>query len=136
MQVPVQVFLKDIAKPDAVRGEILKAADALSRFHQRITACRVSVTNPDTRHRKGGLFDVHVALQVPGHADIVVNRRAEDQPEREHLTVSLRKAFAQARRRLQEAAREMRGEVKTNRARVASAVPAAGEQMKRATRRG
>lgn len=118
MQVPVQIVLKGVAQPAAVREEVVRAAGALERFHGRVTACRVSVTNPDTRHRTGGLFDVHVVLSVPGHADIVISRRAEDQKEREHVSVSLRKAFAQARRRLQDTAREMRGEVKTSRART------------------
>lgn len=118
MQVPVHVVLKGVAQPAAVRAEVVKAANGLERFHGRVTACRVSVTNPDTRHRTGSLFDVHVVLSVPGHADIVVSRRAEDQPEREHISVSLRKAFAQARRRLQDTAREMRGDVKTSRART------------------
>lgn len=117
MQVPVQIVLKKVPQPATARAEILKAAGALERFHDRVTSCRVSVTNPDTRHRTGGLFDVHVVVSVPGHQDIVVSRRAEDQPEREHLTVSLRKAFAQARRRLQDTAREMRGDVKRSRAR-------------------
>ncbi len=117
MQVPVQVVLKDVAQAAAVREEVVKAAGALQRFHGRMTACRVSVTNPDLRHRTGSLFDVHVVLSVPGHADIVIRRRAQDQKEREHISVSLRKAFAQARRRLQDTAREMRGDVKTSRAR-------------------
>jgi hypothetical protein len=121
MQVPVQIVLKGVAQPAAVREEVVKAASELERFHGRVTACRVSVTNPDTRHRTGGLFDVHVVLSVPGHADIVISRRAEDQPEREHIGVSLRKAFAQARRRLQDTAREMRGDVKTSRARTRAA---------------
>jgi hypothetical protein len=117
MQVPIQVVLKKVPQPSAARAEIEKAASALERFHGRVTGCRVSVTNPDTRHRAGGLFDVHVVVSVPGHADIIVSRRAEDQPEREHLAVSLRKAFAQARRRLQDTVREMRGDVKVSRAR-------------------
>lgn len=117
MQVPVQVVLKNVPQPSAARAEIIKVAGALERFHGRVTGCRVSVTNPDTRHRTGGLFDVHVVVSVPGHADIVVSRRAEDRPEREHWAVSLRKAFAQVRRRLQDTVREMRGEVKTSRAR-------------------
>lgn len=121
MQVPVQVVLKKVPQPAAAREEILKAASALERFHGRVTGCRVSVTNPDTRHRTGGLFDVHVAVSLPGHADIIVSRRAEDQPECEHLAVSLRKAFAQARRRLQDTVRQMRGDVKTSRARSRTA---------------
>ena len=136
MQVPVQVVLKNVNQPDIVRREVEKAAGALERFHKRITTCRVAVTNPDARHRTGGLFDVRLVVQVPGHPDIVVSQRAEDQPEREHLAVSLRKAFAQARRRLQDTVREMRGDVKRSRARTASAVPADEEPVKRVARRG
>ena len=136
MEVPVHVVLKDVVRPAAVREEVLKAAETLSRYHKRITTCRVAVTNPDARHRSGGLFDVHVVVEVPGHADIVVSRRAEDQKEREHLAVSLRKAFAQSRRLLQDVAREMRGDVKRSRARTASAVPASDAFPKRVARRG
>lgn len=117
MQVPVQVVLKNVPQSAAVREEIAKAASALARFNERVAGCRVSVTNPDTRHRTGALFDVHLVVSVPGHADIVISRRAEDQQEREHLSVSLRKAFAQARRRLQDTVRQMRGDVKSSRAR-------------------
>ena len=112
MEVPVHVVLKKVPQASAVREEVIKAAGVLERFHPRVTACRVGVTNPDTRHRRGGHFDVHVVLQVPGHGDVVISRRAEDQPEREHLNVALRKAFAQARRRLQDTVRELRGDVK------------------------
>ncbi len=114
MQVPVQVVLKKVAKPSAVRTEVMKAAEVLERFHPRITGCRVAVTNPDMRHLSGGLFDVHIVLQVPGQADVVVSRRAGDRPEREHLSVALRKAFAQVRRQLQDSVRRLRGEVKAH----------------------
>ncbi len=113
MQLPIQVVLKDVLQPAAVQEEVIRAADAMERFHDRITSCRVAVTNPDARHRSGGLFDVHISLRVPGHGDIEVSRRAADRAEREHLNVALRKAFAQARRQLQDIAREKRGDVKT-----------------------
>jgi cold shock CspA family protein len=72
----------------------------------------VAVTNPDQRHRTGKLYDVHISMGVPGNKRIVVSRRAGDQREREHLSVALRRAFAQARRQLQDATRELRGDVK------------------------
>jgi hypothetical protein len=112
MQVPVRAVLRNVPNPAAVRSEVAKAANALERFHERVTGCRVAITNPDKRHQSGGLFDVRLVVSVPGHPDIVISRRAQDQPEREHLSVSLRKAFAQARRRLQDTVREMRGDVK------------------------
>ena len=112
MEVPVQIVLKKVPQASTVREEVIKAAGVLEKFHPRVTACRVGVTNSGTRRRNGGLFDVHVVLQVPGHGHVVISRRAEDQPEREHLNVALRKAFAQARRRLQDTVRELRGDVK------------------------
>jgi cold shock CspA family protein len=122
MQVPVQVVLNKVPQAAAVREEVLKAASVLERFHPRVTACRVGISNPEARHRQGGLFDVNVVLRVPGHREIVVSRRAGDQPEREHLNVALRKAFAQARRRLQDTVRELRGDVKAKAEREAGKV--------------
>lgn len=113
MQLPIQIVLKKVPQPATVREEVLKAADAVERFYDRITSCRVAVSNPEVRHRKGGLFDVHISMRTPGRKDIEVSRRAEDQGEREHLNVALRKAFAQARRQLQDVVRESRGDVKS-----------------------
>lgn len=118
MEVPVQIVLKKVPQPSVVREEVLKAAGVLQRFHPRVTSCRVGVTNPGMRHRQGGIFDVRVVLQVPAHGEIVVSRCAADQPEREHLNVALRKAFAQARRQLQDTVRELRGDVKSRASRV------------------
>jgi hypothetical protein len=112
MQVPVQITLSKVPQPVQARAEVLKAAGALERFHARITSCRVAVNGPDTRHRQGGIFDVHIRLRVPGHTDIEVTNRVQGRPEQEHLTVALRNAFAQARRQLQDVAREKRGDVK------------------------
>jgi len=113
MQLPIHIVLTKVPQPATVRQEILKAADAVERFYDRITSCRVAVSNPEMRHRKGGLYDVHISMRMPGRKDIEVSRRAEDQAEREHLNVALRKAFAQARRQLQDVARESRGDVKS-----------------------
>jgi cold shock CspA family protein len=112
MQVPIQIVLKKVPHPAVVREEVLRVAGAMDHFHDRITSCRVAVMNSDARHRKGALYDVHISMRVPGRKDIEVSRRAEDQPEREHLKVALRKAFAQARRQLQDVVRELRGDVK------------------------
>jgi hypothetical protein len=112
VEVPVQVVLKKMPQAEVVREDVIKAADVLARFHPRVTSCRVSVTNPGMRHRQGALFDVHVVLQVPGCGEVGVSRCAAGQPEREHLNVALRRSFAQARRQLQDAVRELRSDVK------------------------
>ena len=66
MQVPLRVVLDGVERPEEVRALVREAASVLERFHGRITSCRVAVSNPDIRHRKGGLYDVHVLLRVPG----------------------------------------------------------------------
>lgn len=112
MQVPIQIVLKDVPNPTALRAMVLDAATALERYYDRVTSCRVVVTNPDARHRSGGQYDVHVSMQLPTRKEVTVSRRAADDSEREHLKVALRQAFAQARRQLQDEARKMRGETK------------------------
>ena len=51
---------------------------------------------------------------MPQHKDIVVNRSHGDVPENEHPLVAIRNAFAAAQRQIEDAAREMRGQVKAH----------------------
>jgi cold shock CspA family protein len=114
MQVPIHITMDDLPNADQLRGEIEKAAEALERFHDRIISCRVAVTTPDHRHRIGGLYDVHLTLRVPRHGDINISRRVGDKPERMHVGVAVREAFAEARRQLQDLVRDARLDVKTH----------------------
>ena len=116
MQAPIQIVLKGVPDGAAVRSLVLEAASAIERYYDRVTSCRVSITNPDARHRKGSQYEVHLSMLLPGRKEVTVSRRANGQLEREHLRVALREAFAQARRQLQDAARKLRGDTKTSRA--------------------
>jgi hypothetical protein len=113
MQVPIQVVLKDVPNPAAVRRLVLEAGAAIERYFDRVTSCRVAITNPDARHRKGGQYEVHLSMLLPGHKEVTVSRRTNGDLEREHLRAAVRGAFAQARRQLQDATRKMRGDTKT-----------------------
>ena len=112
-QVPLQIVLDDAVPPGA-RGAIETAAEELERFHSRITSCRVAISAPDHRHKQGGLFDVHISILVPRHKEIVISRRAGEKHEREHLDVAIARAFHEARRQLQDTARESRSDVKSH----------------------
>ena len=112
-QVPLHIALDD-SVPSQARETIESAARELEQYHARITSCRVAVSAPDHRHREGGLFDVHITVRVPHHADIVVSHRAGEKHEREHLDVAIRRAFHEARRQLQDSARESRLDVKSH----------------------
>jgi cold shock CspA family protein len=114
MQERIQVRLEDLANPDQVRREIESEVARLERFHDRITSVRVSITAPDKRHKTGGIYEVHITIEVPKHGDITVMQRAGDKPERALVNVAVREAFAEARRQLQDVARELRGDIKTH----------------------
>jgi hypothetical protein len=116
MQVPIQIVLKGVPDAPAVRSLVRETASSIERYFDRVTSCRVAITNPDARHRSGGQYEVHVSMVLPGRKEVSVSRRANGQLEREHLRVALRQAFAQARRQLQDAARKLRGDTKTTRA--------------------
>jgi len=80
------------------------------------------VTGPETRHRRGGLFEVELRIAMPEHNDVVVDKFHGDAPQREHALVAIRYAFDAAVRQIEDLAREMRDQVKehveTDRGRV------------------
>ena len=49
---------------------------------------------------------------MPEHTDVVVHRRHNDAPEREHALVGIRETFGAASRQIEDIARDMRGQVK------------------------
>lgn len=112
-QVPLHVVL-DKEVPDEVRALVDQGAAELEEFYSRIISCRVAISAPDHRHRSGGLFDVHITIHVPRGRDIVVSHHAGEKHEREHLDVAIRRAFHEARRQLQDLARESRLDVKSH----------------------
>ena len=112
-QIPLHVVIGN-AVPTEARALIDKNVAELEEFHPGIISCHVAVTAPDHRHREGGLYDVHITVRVPRHADIVVSHHAAEKHEREHLEVAIKRAFHEARRQLQDSARESRLDVKSH----------------------
>jgi len=114
MQTPAEVVFRHCEATEELRAEIAAQVERLEKFSPRITSCRVVVTGPQTRHRRGGLFQVELFVAMPEHKDIVVDRRHADSPEREHALVAIREAFEAAARQIEDAMRDMRGQVKTH----------------------
>jgi ribosome-associated translation inhibitor RaiA len=112
MQTPVDIAFRQCEPSEEIRSEIAAQAQRLEKFSPRITSCHVVVNGPQTRHQNGDLFNIRLCIAMPGHKDVVVDRRRGDAPEREHLRVAVREAFDAAVRQIEEAQREMRGRVK------------------------
>ena len=106
MQLPVQVTYRGMESSAALEHAVRDKAAKLEQFHPRITSCRVVIEQPAHHKRKGKEFVVHVDLTAPG-GEIAVNRDHDTD-----VYAALHDAFDAARRKLEDFAREQRGDVK------------------------
>lgn len=109
MQIPLQVTVRGMEHSPAVDDRVREHVAGLERFHPRVTACRVVVTEAHKHQQQGRQFEVRLDVRVPGHAEIVVNRQHD-----EDVYVAMRDAFQAAGRQLEEVARVKRGDVKSH----------------------
>ncbi len=114
MQVPVEITFQNCEATDEVRAEVDRQVARLEKFSPRLTSCHVVLHGPGTRHHTGASYKVDLRVIMPGHPDIVVNRSHRDEPEDEHPLVAINKAFGAAVRQIEDAARELRGQVKVH----------------------
>jgi len=115
VEVPVQITFRGMETSEAVEARIREKVAKLESFHDRITSCRVVVEAPHRRHQKGRLYSVSIDLTVPG-GELVVNNEKRFDHSHEDVYVAIRDAFGAMRRRLEDFAREQRGDVKTHEA--------------------
>ena len=93
MQVPVEIAFRRCEPSGEIRSEVAKQVRRLEKFSPRIRSCHVMVTGPETRRRRGGLFEVELRIAMPEHNDVVVNKLHGDAPQREHALVAIRDCF-------------------------------------------
>ncbi len=122
MQIPLQITIRDIENSEALEAHIREKAKKLDEYFQHIMSCRVVVELPHKHHTQGKKFNVRIDIGVPG-SEIVVNRdQAED------VYVALRDAFDAAKRRTEDYARKIRGDVKTHQSKAPRATPEEAEE--------
>ena len=106
-QIPTQVSFRNMDKPMGVEERVLENVEALGRFHANITGCRVMIERRNHRHRTGDFFQVRIDVTVPG-AELVVNHEPAQDRADEALTVTVRAAFDEIRRRIEDHVRRAR----------------------------
>ena len=112
MQTPVDIAFRRCEPSEEIRSEIAAQVQRLEKISDRITSCRIVVNGPQTRHRQGDLFHIELRIALPKHKDVVVDRWHGEAGEREHPRVAIREAFDAAARQVENAMRDLRGEVK------------------------
>jgi cold shock CspA family protein/ribosome-associated translation inhibitor RaiA len=120
MQTPVEIDFQGLQGNEKLRASVMKNVAVLEQRFGRITACRVVVKAPSERHRTGGACEVTIRLSLPQGREVDIGRseRAENRnAERDaDAAIAVNDAFKRARRRLQDHARRMQGQVKSHEA--------------------
>ena len=130
MNLPVQITFRNMEPSPWVEDRIREEAAELDRFFDHITSCRVMVETPHRHHHMSGRqYHVRIELGVPGtelvvshepslHGDLsqrgagAWRKHLETNPEHKDAYLAIHDAFKDARRRLKEYARKLRGNVK------------------------
>lgn len=108
MKQPLALRFIGMEASDAVESAALAKAAKLDQFRPDIMACRVTVELADKHRHQGRTFRVRVDVTVPDHELTV------DRVQHEDVYVALREAFDDMKRRLQDSARRVQGEVKAH----------------------
>jgi cold shock CspA family protein/ribosome-associated translation inhibitor RaiA len=114
MQVPLEIAFRDTEHSENIKAEVEREARRLDKFYDRITSCRVTIIGPNKHHRYGVPFKIDIRIALPEHKDIIVSKTHDDVKEHEYVAVAIKDAFAAAQRQIEEAVREMRGDVKSH----------------------
>ena len=112
MQIPLELSFQHIEPDDEIKAYVRERVDYLGQLFDGITSCQVYIALPQHSKQTGHTYDITIEVRVPGK-DLVVSDRKGNRPERQHLRIALRDAFAIVERDLKIYRQKMRGEVKT-----------------------
>jgi hypothetical protein len=123
---PVQIIFRKMRVAPGLEQEIRSRVEWLESFYPAVVGCRVLLEVPHRHRTRGRRVHVRIELSLPGEDLIVDHQPAVDVAARpatrksdesdgrhKHALVAIHDAFDVARRRLEEAARRQRGDVKT-----------------------
>ena len=113
MELPLQVTFHHVARSDAITEKVRQRAQSLERFFDTIQSCRVVIEAPHRHHEKGNQYHVRIEVSVPGQ-QLVVTSGADEHHAQTDVYVAIRDAFDAMRRRLEDYAAVLRGNVKAH----------------------
>ena len=116
MQVPLKIVFEGMDPSPAIEKLIRDEAAALEQFYDRITSCRVVFERPHRHQHKGNVYAVRIHLDLPGQRDVIIDRSPGKDHRHEDPYLTVRDAFHEARRQLQDQVRIRRGKVKAHEA--------------------
>lgn len=92
MTIPMDITFKNLDPSAELEDRIRQRAMRLEHHGDPIQRCRVVVEAPHRHHQKGGLYEVHIDVRVPGD-ELVVSRGGHRNQTHEDPYVAVRDAF-------------------------------------------
>ncbi len=111
MILPLQITFRDMEPSPALEARIREEADKLERFFDDIIACRIAVSIDGAARPRTRTLHLRIELSLPG-ADIVVSSTKHDAKPHERTDAVIRRTFSAATRKLEDHARQLRGDTK------------------------
>ncbi|MBI4957274.1 MAG: HPF/RaiA family ribosome-associated protein [Myxococcales bacterium] len=111
MQVPLQIRFRHVERSEALENYVRAHAEKLETFSDSIVRCSVALEAPHLHARSGSHYRVRIDTTVPG-GEVVVSHVPGDEPGNEDLYAAIDQAFDRMGRRLEDAVRRQRGDVK------------------------
>lgn len=115
MKLPLDLRFIGMAPSPALEEAVQAKVAQMDRFGADVIGCRVAIEQEHKHQQQGRPFSVRIDVTLPGQ-ELAFNRVQDEDPY-----VALRDAFDAARRKVEEAVRIRRGEVKQR-----AQAPAAG----------
>ena len=106
MKLPLDLRFIGMAPSPALAEAVQGKVAQLDRFGADLVGCRVTIEQEHKHQHQGRPFAVRIDLTLPGQ-ELAINRVQD-----EDAYVALRDAFDAARRKVEDAVRIRRGEVK------------------------
>lgn len=106
MKQPVQIRFLHMDASEALEAVAREKATMLDRFRPDLMSCQVTIERADRHKRQGRQFAVRIDVTMNG-AELHVGRVHD-----EDAYVALRDAFDDMKRRIQDSARRVQGQVK------------------------
>lgn len=108
-QMPLRITFRHLTPTESLEEAIRQRTQWLGTFHPDVLDCRVVVEVPHRHRRRGRAVNVRIEVSLPGGVVVVDHMPGSDASAEQVV----HDAFDMARRRVEDAARLRRGDVKT-----------------------
>ena len=108
MQVPSQITFRGLPHSDAIKDHIEEKIEKLHQYCDSMISCHVVVELDNNNHHHGNMHNTRLTLKIPGKDLVTTHNDNED------MYVSIRTAFDDMTRQLENHAELLRDHTKNN----------------------